>query len=201
MTFTFRQSPGQGPKISDGRGNPVDYLVSPLVWSLEGLPEGSFMVSFALRGFQFSRPRERSSSKRNPGGLVMRLVDFYKRWKERRTLHQDLNALGQDGRRALARDLCVPEDVLNHLPVARARAGQELPRLMGALSLDPKEVERRHWAVMRDMSVTCISCTNSSRCRRDLERGRARSTFERNCPNAATLNELRREVPLGIRAA
>ena len=131
----------------------------------------------------------------------MRLMDLYKEWKERRTLHQDLNALGQDGRRALARDLSVPEDVLNHLSVARTRAAQELPRLMETLSLDPKEVKRRHWAVMRDMSVTCIVCTNSSRCRRDLERGRARSTFERYCPNAATLNELHREVPFGMRAA
>jgi hypothetical protein len=62
---------------------------------------------------------------------------------------------------------------------------------MAALTLDAERIGRAQAGLMRNMSVTCSDCAVASRCRRDLDLGRASSTYPGYCPNAETLRELR----------
>ncbi|MCC2653442.1 MAG: hypothetical protein K0Q60_3608 [Microvirga sp.] len=124
----------------------------------------------------------------------MSLIEFFRRWGERRAICRELDALGPEGRAILARDVFVAEEVLGRLAVGRAAPVSELPRLMQLSGLDPADVERRLSPVMRDMQVVCAGCQDARRCGEDLERGDARMAVEGYCPNAPTLEALRRDV-------
>ncbi len=120
----------------------------------------------------------------------MGLAATIRQWQSSWARAHEFDALGQDQREALARDIGVPEDVMVRLVARGPQSGAELSRLMQALSLDPDRVRRTHPALMRDMSVTCSGCTVSARCRRHLDPGHARLLHGLYCPNAETLREL-----------
>jgi hypothetical protein len=123
----------------------------------------------------------------------MGLIEFFRRWRERSAVCRQLDALGPDGRAALARDVFVAEEVLGRQAMTRAAPPSELPRLMQLLEIDPLDVERRLSSVMRDMQVVCAGCQDARRCRQDLESGDARLALDAYCPNAVTLDALRQE--------
>jgi hypothetical protein len=122
---------------------------------------------------------------------VMGLATTIKQWRIDWKRTHELEALGPDGREALARDIGISEDVLGRLVARGPEAGAELPRLMAALSLDADRITRAQAAVMRDMSITCSQCMVAARCRRDLDHELAPSAHRNYCPNAETLRELR----------
>jgi hypothetical protein len=120
----------------------------------------------------------------------MQLIQAYQTWRRRRATSRELDELGPDGRAAIARDIGVAEETLALAAAGRTSPPSELPRLMRLLALEPEIVERRHSSVMRDMRVVCACCAEASRCRKSLDRGRARSDFRRYCPNAETLDAI-----------
>ena len=120
----------------------------------------------------------------------MSLGEAIKRWQAGRRQTHELDALDRDQREALARDIGVSPEMLAILAARGPAAGQELPRLMGALALDPDHVRQIHAALMRDMSITCSACTAAVRCAKDLDDGQAPTRFSEYCPNAETLREL-----------
>lgn len=120
----------------------------------------------------------------------MGLASTIRQWRADWARAHELDGLDGEQRDALARDIGIPEDVLVDLAARSADAGAELPRLMDALSLDAVEVRRTQAALMREMSITCSRCDSVSRCRRDLEDGRASFAYEEYCPNAEPLQEL-----------
>jgi len=124
----------------------------------------------------------------------MNLGDTVRHWQRRWAQAWELEALGQEQREALARDIGVPPEMLSALVARGTDAAAELPRLMGALSLDTDEIRKIHAALMRDMSLTCSSCTAAVRCREDLDAGNAAARFGEYCPNAEVLRELKGEV-------
>jgi hypothetical protein len=124
---------------------------------------------------------------------IMGLATTIRQWQSSWARAHEFAALEQDQREALARDIGLSEDVLAGLVTQGAGAGAELPRLMGALSLDADRVRRTHPALMRDMSVTCSGCAAAARCRPHLDQGLARWLYGLYCPNAETLRELRGE--------
>jgi hypothetical protein len=121
----------------------------------------------------------------------MGLIAFYRRWKERRAVCRELDALGPDGRAIL---VGVAEEVLSRIAVARGPRPSELPRLMRLLGLDPADVERRLSSVMRDMRVVCAACADARRCGADLATGNAALAVKSYCPNATTLDALRQDA-------
>jgi hypothetical protein len=64
---------------------------------------------------------------------------------------------------------------------------------MQLLGLDPADVERRLSPVMRDMRVVCAGCADARRCSADLATGKAHLAVEGYCPNATTLDALRKD--------
>ena len=120
----------------------------------------------------------------------MTLATVIKQWQMGRIQAREFEALGTEERKALARDIGIPDGILADLINRGPQSGVELPRLMTALSIDVEEARRRHSGLMRDMSVVCSECREASRCRRDLASGQARESFADYCPNAETLQEL-----------
>ena len=120
----------------------------------------------------------------------MDLGSAIRRWKANWMRMHELDSLEQDQREAMARDIGVSPDMLPILAARGPEAGQELPRLMKALSLDADHIRHIHAALMRDMSLTCSGCTAAVRCRDDLAQGQAESHYGEYCPNAEALQEL-----------
>jgi len=115
----------------------------------------------------------------------MGVTGIWEKWKARRALAWELSSLEE-----LARDVCLSEDAFERL-FAVGKRTDELERLMGTLSLDPKEMEFANpGAVTRDMSLVCSGCLMIDRCRRELETGSAKQNYNEYCPNALTLNAL-----------
>lgn len=120
----------------------------------------------------------------------------WEKWKSRRALAHEFNSLGLAQRAELARDVCVSDEAFERLFIAGDRT-DELERLMCALALDPEDTEIVNpGAVTRDMSLVCSGCLMINRCRRELEAGSARYSFNEYCPNALTLNALLEEQSL-----
>ncbi len=129
----------------------------------------------------------------------MGLVSTIRQWQENWAQAHELDALDRDHRDAMARDIEVSAEMLPVLVARGPDAAAELPRLMGALSLDPEQIRTIHAALMRDMSITCSGCTTAVRCRDDLDHGRSQIHYAGYCPNAETLQEL--ECGRVVRAA
>lgn len=123
----------------------------------------------------------------------MGLGTAIKRWQLNWMRARELNALDQDQRDAIARDIGVPADMLPILVARDPEAAAELPRLMNALSLDADRIRYIHATLMRDMSLSCSGCTAAVRCRHDLDHGAASANYGEYCPNAETLQELQGE--------
>ncbi|MGB3043824.1 MAG: hypothetical protein WBB98_11615 [Xanthobacteraceae bacterium] len=120
----------------------------------------------------------------------MGVAAIWEKWKVRRALANELSSLDTIQREELARDICVSEDIFEHLYVAGDRT-DELERLMCTLSLDIEQSEIANpGAVTRDMSLVCSGCLMINRCRRELEAGSAKQNYNDYCPNALTLNAL-----------
>jgi hypothetical protein len=120
----------------------------------------------------------------------MTLATMIKQWQIGLAQAREFEDLDPEERKAVARDIGVPEGVLADIVARGPDAGAELPRLIAVLSLNAEKVGRRHAGVMRDMSIVCSGCREVGRCRRDLDRGQAQAAFADYCPNAETLKEL-----------
>lgn len=126
----------------------------------------------------------------------MGVAAVWEKWKLRRALANEFNSLDLAQRAELARDVCVSDEAFERLYVAGDRT-DELERLMCALALDPEDTEITNpGAITRDMSLMCSGCLMINRCRRELEAGSARYSFNEYCPNALTLNALLDEQSL-----
>jgi hypothetical protein len=70
-------------------------------------------------------------------------------------------------------------------------AANQLPRLLRALGVDPKELASVDPATMRAMERICITCGHKDQCEHDLAAGSAaESSYRDYCPNALSLNAL-----------
>lgn len=75
-------------------------------------------------------------------------------------------------------------------PEAAAKV-RSVARLMRSLNLNPDAVQRREPEAMRALEAACLSCSERSRCTRELWAGTAADTYPEFCPNAARLDRLR----------
>ena len=121
----------------------------------------------------------------------------FRSWVERQKDLCALDALGTEGRRDIAQDLSLSESTLCGLAARGPSASAELPKMLRAVSLDPKELSLTHPAVIRDMAVVCSECDEKSRCRSDLTLRIAAATYDEYCPNAETIEALQEEEMKG----
>lgn len=117
------------------------------------------------------------------------LEAFFENWRKRREARRDLQRLSAYDRYLLARDIGVPEDLLDRVLESEDRSAQ-LEKLLAAVGLDPQTLRRRYPDVFVDMVAVCAQCKTSRVCRRALARGDATARYGEFCPNAPTIESL-----------
>lgn len=122
----------------------------------------------------------------------MTLASLIRQWQERRAVAREWEALEPGERQALARDVGVSEELLTSLAARGPEAAAELPRLMTALSLDPRAIGLERPALMRDMTLVCSECIEKARCRQELAREQASAAYTEYCLNAETLRDIQK---------
>ena len=122
----------------------------------------------------------------------MHLSELAQRWRQRHSSLRELDGLGSDGLRELAGDVALQQADLYNLVSRSPADGALLPRLLASIGLDGDRVSRQQPAVMRDMARICAGCDSARRCRRELDREEAELSYQAYCPNAETIEALRR---------
>jgi hypothetical protein len=114
-------------------------------------------------------------------------------WQIQREKIRDLEALRAMSEREieeLSGEMGLSRGQLEALVKAGPEAAAEMERMMAALDIDPAAVQSVHPAMMRDMRVTCATCTDKDMCRHTLADGTAAARLTSFCPNSQDLLEL-----------
>ena len=91
---------------------------------------------------------------------------------------------------SIARDIGVSSEELSFFAAKGQHAADELPKLLRALGVDPKELTSVDPAKMRELQRICLTCGHKGQCRYDLASGKAASHYQEYCPNAVSLDAL-----------
>jgi hypothetical protein len=89
-----------------------------------------------------------------------------------------------------ARDLGLTPGELQELARKGPNAADLLLKMLVALHVDPKTLEKINPHVMQDLQRLCTICGAKKRCEHELADGTAGDRFEEFCPNAFTLDAL-----------
>jgi hypothetical protein len=131
---------------------------------------------------------------------MMRTPEMLRTFWSSRNASREYASLDLETREALARDVRVPRRVLDEMVVAGKRPSLPLPRVLRAAGLNVAELEQAYPGVMRDMQVTCTTCSAARLCRRDLSSGVSLAAVPAYCPNTHTIAALggrtRRNAPV-----
>jgi hypothetical protein len=102
----------------------------------------------------------------------------------------DLATLTHDDLRHIAGDLALAESALLSLSAGAHDNTVLMDRMMRARGLDPEATRHAFAMALRDAERVCSGCTNTGRCRRELDAGTAAAHRHAYCPNAATFDDL-----------
>lgn len=114
-------------------------------------------------------------------------------WHRRVALRAELDAVDLDDLREILHDLNVDADALPAAMDASGLSRVLLPAMLERVGLDGAAIEMRLPAVANDLRRVCAGCTVKGRCARALEAGESTLRCMAFCPNAHTLDALRRE--------
>ena len=120
-------------------------------------------------------------------GSMAELVRTYAR---RRKYQNELMNCSADDVARIAADLNINQSELAAVVERGPGAADLLQKLLVALGIDPKDIDHRDPAVMRDLQRSCVMCDEKRRCKFDLANGIAADNFRDYCPNAHTLDAL-----------
>jgi hypothetical protein len=113
-------------------------------------------------------------------------------WQRRAAL-DEIDRLGPQEARCLARDLGIPAADVRILAGKDSHAADLLYRRMETLGLDPARIDT---AVMRDLQRCCSKCLDKGLCVHELEDRPREPTWPKYCPNEQTLTALTEQQSL-----
>ncbi|MBP0111688.1 MULTISPECIES: hypothetical protein [Bradyrhizobium] len=123
------------------------------------------------------------------GWLLGRIADWFERFRE----SADIRALSASEIESIARDLRVQRAELEAL-IAHGRHGaKELSRLLDVFGIDERSIARKQPGVLHDLTMVCALCASKPRCNRETRAGTAALQYPEYCPNAYTIDALRKE--------
>ena len=129
-----------------------------------------------------------------PKSLVAAVRDWVRHRRLIRQCNARLDACDNDEIARIAHDVGLSASDLRHMAKRGPDAAQGLLDRMAALHLDAHAVAKNEPAAMRDMQRLCTNCIDKKRCQRDLVLSPSSPVWHHYCPNADTLEELRRET-------
>ena len=122
--------------------------------------------------------------------IQRQLTATAKAFWQRRASVDEIDRLGTQETRCLARDLGISADEIRLLAAKDRNAADLLYRRMETIGLDPAQVDS---AVMRDLQRGCSKCIDKGLCVHELEDRPREPTWPRYCPNEQTLDALTQE--------
>ncbi len=120
------------------------------------------------------------------------IANWVKKYRHATGLRDELARCGADEVARAAHDLGVSPRELVQLASKGPGAADLLLKMLSALGVDPKALSFDDPATMRDLQRLCISCSHKGECSHQLAAGTAGQNYHDFCPNAFTLDALRK---------
>jgi len=117
--------------------------------------------------------------------FIARLQDW---WRH----HDELGSLSREELEHVAGEFGMTGRELRDLAAKGPHAADLLYERMGALGLSRPDVERIADGLMRDLEKTCSCCGDKAQCKQDLAARPADPAWKDYCPNAISLESIRR---------
>ena len=133
---------------------------------------------------------EPSSKHSSVGSLFGAIADWVTRYRQAIGLRRELANCGAEEVAAMARDIGLSAQELEFIASKGPNAAAELPKLLRALGVDPKQLPSNGRTTMRDLQRLCITCGHKAQCRHELAVGTAAEHYRDYCPNAVSIDEL-----------
>jgi hypothetical protein len=131
-------------------------------------------------------------NKLTPTPLIETILEGIADWvsKYRHKFNNQLAACTPDEVMRVAKDLRLTKDELQELARKGPDSADLLLKMLVALNVDPKSLEKADPQIMQDLQRLCTTCGVKKRCERELAHGTAGERFRDFCPNAFTLDAL-----------
>ena len=124
-----------------------------------------------------------------PSAAVSRLADALGNWWRRST---ELGGLPAEELDRIAGELGMRGSDLEELSERGPHAADLLYQRMSVLGLSPSDVEGIAHSLMRDLQRTCSNCHEKGTCRKDLAAHPGDPVWQHYCPNAISLESVRK---------
>jgi len=118
------------------------------------------------------------------------IADWVTRYRDAVGHTNEFGQCSPDEVRQIAKDLGVPAGELRQMASKGPHAADQVQKMLVALHVDPKALEKTNPLVMRDLQRLCINCSDKKRCQSELAKGTAAAHFHEFCPNSMTLDAL-----------
>ena len=118
------------------------------------------------------------------------IADWVTRYRDAVGHTNEFGQCSPDEVRQIAKDLGVPPGELRNIASKGPHAADLVQKMLVALHVDPKALEKSDPVTMRDLQRLCIQCGDKRRCQSELAKGTAADHYHEFCPNALTLDAL-----------
>jgi hypothetical protein len=118
------------------------------------------------------------------------IADWVKKYRYAVGLNDELAHCSPDDVKAMASDLGLTPSDLREMASQGPDGADLLKKMLVALKVDPKVLDKIDPRITRDLQRSCIICGEKRRCRHELAAGTAVRNMPEFCPNATTLEDL-----------
>ena len=125
--------------------------------------------------------------------VINSIADWVTRYRDAVGHTNEFGQCSPDEVRQIAKDLGVPPGELRDIASKGPHAADLVQKMLVALRVDPKALEKSDPVTMRDLQRLCIQCSDKKRCQSELAKGTAADHYHEFCPNALTLDAVFRQ--------
>ena len=118
------------------------------------------------------------------------IADWVKQYRQAVDARSEFAHCNPDEIKAMANDLGMTPADLRTLASQKQEAADLLKRMLVALKVDPKILDKLDPRISRNLQRSCITCGVKRRCRHELEAETAVRNMHEFCPNALTLEDI-----------
>ena len=118
------------------------------------------------------------------------IADWVKKYRHAVGAGSEFTHCNPNEVKAMANDLGMTPSDLRTLAGQEPEAADLLKRMLVALKVDPKILDKLDPRISRNLRRACITCGEKRRCRHELAAGTAVRNMHEYCPNALTLEDI-----------
>lgn len=118
------------------------------------------------------------------------IAEWIRRYRYALGIRAELAQCSPEDVAAIAQELGINANELPDLASKGPSAADPLKKMLRALHVDPNKLLQIDSQIAQDLRRMCITCSNKTRCARELAGGTAAENYHEYCPNAVTLDAL-----------